>query len=152
MGVLLWSLIVVAVALALSPALRKALVSKVLFPAGYALYTRQPGFLLHRHLAMSSAASPKVPHTKIDAEAITQDGAGEAAVRVVPIPVLEDNYAYLITHAASKTAVLVDPADPAPILAVLKEQAPDYKLTAILTTHKHWVSQQSMHQRNQPTL
>src|SRR4051812_37835928 len=121
MGLVGWSLIVLGVALLVSPPLRRALVSKVLFPVGYALYVRRPGFLLHRHFSMSSASAPKAPHTLIDSSSITSAGSGGAQVRVVPIPVLEDNYSSLLLPPASKTAALVGPADPAPILKVLKE-------------------------------
>lgn len=85
---------------------------------------------------MSSPSKITVPHTKVDR--ITEDGEGERQVRVVPIPILSDNYSYLLLHPASRTAALVDPADPYPIVKVLQDQYSDYKLTTILTTHKHW--------------
>lgn len=47
--------------------------------------------------------------------------------------------AYLLLHPSTKTCALIDPAEPPPILQVLKSSAySNYKLTHILTTHKHW--------------
>jgi hypothetical protein len=136
MSFLLWLTGLSVLALAVSPALRRALFQRVLFPAGYFLYTQQiPGYTLHQARFMSSPTKVKVPHTKIDK--VTEDGEGALAIQVVPIPVLDDNYAYLVLHPASRTAALVDPADPYPILKVLQEQYPEYTLKTILTTHKH---------------
>lgn len=33
-------------------------------------------------------------------------------VKIIPIPVLSDNYSYLIVDTSSNVAVVVDPADP----------------------------------------
>ncbi|KAK3246545.1 hypothetical protein CYMTET_43923 [Cymbomonas tetramitiformis] len=57
-------------------------------------------------------------------------------MRVVLVPVLEDNYAYLLIDEASKQAAAVDPAEPQKILAAAESE--NVKLTHILTTHKHW--------------
>lgn len=80
---------------------------------------------------MSSRSGPAEPHTKVTAPVVDGD------VQVELIPLFGDNYSYLLLHAATKTAALVDPADPAPIQRALAKHA-DYKLHTILTTHKHW--------------
>ncbi|PCJ97492.1 MAG: hydroxyacylglutathione hydrolase [Zetaproteobacteria bacterium] len=51
------------------------------------------------------------------------------------IPVLKDNYSYLLRSPCGVTAIL-DPGEAAPIIAVLKEQ--NLKLDFILNTHHHW--------------
>jgi hydroxyacylglutathione hydrolase len=57
------------------------------------------------------------------------------ALEIVRIPALSDNYIWLIhDKRADKTAV-VDPGDPAPVLAELKRRS--WKLNAILNTHWH---------------
>jgi hypothetical protein len=114
MSLLLWSFALIAVAFALSPALRRWTFNHVVFPFGYFLYTSKfAGYTLHQARYMSSRESPAVPHTKVDS--IKSYGEGDAAVKVVPVPLLEDNYSYLILHEKSKTAAVVDPADPFPI-------------------------------------
>lgn len=35
-----------------------------------------------------------------------------AGVEITPIPVLNDNYAYLVVDTVNKVAVAVDPSDP----------------------------------------
>ncbi len=58
------------------------------------------------------------------------------AMKVIAIPQLSDNYAYLIVDPASGEAGIVDCAEPKPILeAVEKEGA---HLTSILPTHHHF--------------
>lgn len=56
-------------------------------------------------------------------------------INVQTIPILDDNYAYLITSSDGKTAIL-DPGIAPPIIDILDQQniKPDY----ILLTHHHW--------------
>ena len=57
-------------------------------------------------------------------------------MRVVPIPQLMDNYAYLVIDESTRDAGIVDCAEAAPVLnAVAQEKT---KLTAILPTHHHY--------------
>ena len=53
---------------------------------------------------------------------------------VIPIPLLTDNYAYLV-HAAG-TTVVIDPSTAQPIKDVLDVRG--WKLDAVLNTHHHW--------------
>jgi len=55
---------------------------------------------------------------------------------VVPVPVLSDNYAYLLVDTEGKCAAAVDPAEPKKVLAAAKELG--VKVVLSLTTHKHW--------------
>mmetsp|Transcript_23025 Transcript_23025/g.58388 ORF Transcript_23025/g.58388 Transcript_23025/m.58388 type:complete len:258 (-) Transcript_23025:172-945(-) len=57
-------------------------------------------------------------------------------MEVVLVPVLEDNYAYLLVDQASRTAFAVDPAEPKKVMAAAEERGVVVK--GILTTHKHW--------------
>ena len=51
------------------------------------------------------------------------------------VPLLTDNYAYLLHDAASGEAAVVDPSEAGPVLAMLKETG--WRLTHILNTHHH---------------
>lgn len=52
---------------------------------------------------------------------------------IIPIPAFTDNYIWLLRNGHN--AVVVDPGDAAPVLAVLARE--QLQLTAILTTHHH---------------
>ncbi len=57
-------------------------------------------------------------------------------MRIVPIPCLKDNYAYLVVCETTNTAAIVDPSEVEPVLeAVARERV---TLTAIWNTHHHW--------------
>jgi hydroxyacylglutathione hydrolase len=55
-------------------------------------------------------------------------------MRVLPVPCLSDNYAYLVT-AGGKDAVVVDPSEVEPVAAALEREG--LRLAAILCTHHH---------------
>jgi hydroxyacylglutathione hydrolase len=52
------------------------------------------------------------------------------------IPVLKDNYVYLIHEPEMKATAVVDPAEAEPVLAALDEKG--WTLTHVLNTHHHW--------------
>lgn len=54
---------------------------------------------------------------------------------IVQIPVLTDNYVYLLRDQASGRTAVVDPADAGPVLAALTQRG--WKLDFILNTHHH---------------
>eukprot|EP00930_Biecheleria_cincta_P085861 TRINITY_DN75228_c0_g1_i1.p1 TRINITY_DN75228_c0_g1~~TRINITY_DN75228_c0_g1_i1.p1 ORF type:complete len:256 (-),score=43.87 TRINITY_DN75228_c0_g1_i1:54-821(-) len=56
-------------------------------------------------------------------------------MRVVVVPVLSDNYAYLLIDDATKQAACVDPAEAHLVLAQAKAEG--VQLVAVLTTHHH---------------
>lgn len=58
------------------------------------------------------------------------------ALRVVTVPILEDNYAYIIVDETSKSAAAVDPADANAVVAAAAREG--VTLTHVLTTHCHW--------------
>mmetsp|Transcript_17748 Transcript_17748/g.28915 ORF Transcript_17748/g.28915 Transcript_17748/m.28915 type:complete len:325 (-) Transcript_17748:618-1592(-) len=55
---------------------------------------------------------------------------------VVTVPLLNDNYGYLIVCPKEKVCAVVDPVEPKKILAAAKKEGVD--ITHILTTHSHW--------------
>ncbi|CAG8554616.1 10228_t:CDS:2 [Paraglomus occultum] len=56
-------------------------------------------------------------------------------MRIIPIPIFEHNYSYLIIDDKANEAAAVDPAEPHKVLQVLARTGA--KLTSILTTHHH---------------
>ncbi|XP_077239261.1 metallo-hydrolase/oxidoreductase superfamily protein [Tasmannia lanceolata] len=60
----------------------------------------------------------------------------EIKMKVLHVPCVEDNYAYLIIDEDSREAVAVDPVEPEKILKVAEENGADLKM--VLTTHHHW--------------
>ena len=55
---------------------------------------------------------------------------------IVQIPVLTDNYIYLLHDSVSGETAVVDPALAKPVLDLLESK--DWQLTYILNTHHHW--------------
>jgi hydroxyacylglutathione hydrolase len=57
-------------------------------------------------------------------------------MKVIPVPQLMDNYAYLIVDEATGEAGIVDCAEAKPVLKAVTREA--VKLTAVLPTHHHY--------------
>ena len=57
-------------------------------------------------------------------------------MKVIPVPQLADNYAYLIIDSNSDQAGIVDCAEAGPVLAAVERE--HVNLTAILPTHHHY--------------
>lgn len=57
-------------------------------------------------------------------------------MKVIPIPQLSDNYAYLVIDERTRAAGIVDCAEAAPVLAAVEREG--VQLTAILPTHHHY--------------
>jgi hydroxyacylglutathione hydrolase len=57
-------------------------------------------------------------------------------MRVVPVPCLKDNYAYLVVCERSGEAAVVDPSEAAPVLEAVKRAG--VTLVAIWCTHHHF--------------
>jgi hydroxyacylglutathione hydrolase len=56
-------------------------------------------------------------------------------MRVVPVPCLSDNYAYVVARAGSPDAIVIDPSEAEPVARALAHEG--LELTAILATHHH---------------
>ena len=63
--------------------------------------------------------------------------AAKHFLRVVAIPLFDDNYTYILFGTKANQGVLIDPADPPKVLEHLKSLS-DLKISHILYTHKHW--------------
>ena len=104
-------------------------IGKGAFSVGYALYKTQLGkTLLHDKTCADCANQP--PHSS------------PIMVPLVPgyhvsvLPILHDNYSYLIVDEASHTCLAVDPADARAVAKAIASE--NLALSGILTTHTHW--------------
>ncbi|KAK6166056.1 hypothetical protein SNE40_022837 [Patella caerulea] len=101
------------------------------FQIGYFLYTRtRIGYWYHqKEIKDARLKLNGEDHSKTDVTEFNN-------LSILPIPMLLDNYAYLIQDKQTNHSVLVDPGDPDKVLSVLENMnvVPD----AILITHKHW--------------
>ena len=61
--------------------------------------------------------------------------AARAKMKVIPVPVRSDNYAYLLVDEESKKAVAVDPYDVPKVASSAQGLA--VEIVACLTTHHH---------------
>nr|ACO10827.1 Hydroxyacylglutathione hydrolase [Caligus rogercresseyi] len=61
---------------------------------------------------------------------------GLSGMTIEILPAFKDNYMYMIIDEKSRTAGIVDPADPDLVAKRVKEC--NLNLTSILTTHHHW--------------
>jgi hydroxyacylglutathione hydrolase len=59
----------------------------------------------------------------------------EPALEIVRVPVLDDNYAWLIYDPKTADAVAVDPGEAAPVLAAAKQRG--WHISQVWTTHWH---------------
>jgi len=57
-------------------------------------------------------------------------------MKVVQVPCLRDNYAYLIVCEKTNQAAIVDPSESDPVLEKVRQEG--VNLVAILNTHHHW--------------
>jgi hydroxyacylglutathione hydrolase len=57
-------------------------------------------------------------------------------MRVLPVPCLRDNYAYLIEGRRPGEAVVVDPSEAPPVVEALRREG--LKLAGVWATHHHW--------------
>jgi hydroxyacylglutathione hydrolase len=57
-------------------------------------------------------------------------------MKIIPLPCLNDNYAYIINDENSKTVGVVDPSEAKPVISFLKKE--NLKLNYILNTHHHF--------------
>tara|TARA_Y100001934_G_scaffold274705_1_gene367646 strand:- start:40 stop:804 length:765 start_codon:yes stop_codon:yes gene_type:complete len=57
-------------------------------------------------------------------------------MKIEPIPLLRDNYAWLISVAGSNSCAVVDPSEGGPLLRLIEERG--LELRTIIATHHHW--------------
>ncbi|KAL8573263.1 hypothetical protein ACOMHN_006674 [Nucella lapillus] len=104
-----------------------------LFRIGYFFYTRtRVGYYYHqRDIAK---AKEKLKNVGGQHSMITPFEYGD--LEIVPIPMLLDNYAYLVTDRRSNKSVVVDPGHAEPVQIYLSSR--NIMPEAVLITHKHW--------------
>ncbi|XP_030638371.1 putative hydrolase PNKD [Chanos chanos] len=103
---------------------------KSLFKIAYALYTRTKlGYMFHKRQMRKARERYPTGHSKTQSTSLN-------GIKIIPVPILSDNYSYVVIDTASNLAVVVDPADPQAVQACLEEEG--VTLEAILCTHKHW--------------
>ncbi|KAF4014126.1 hypothetical protein G4228_005694 [Cervus hanglu yarkandensis] len=103
---------------------------RLLFRIGYSLYTRTwLGYLFYRQQLRRARNRYPKGHSRAQPRLFN-------GVKVLPIPVLADNYSYLIIDTQARLAVAVDPSDPQAVQASIEKEG--VNLVAILCTHKHW--------------
>jgi hydroxyacylglutathione hydrolase len=71
----------------------------------------------------------------IEAESANPAMSGKPALEIVQLPVLNDNYVYLVHDAPSGQTAVVDPAVAAPVLAAAQQRG--WRISHILNTHHH---------------
>ncbi|UTW58396.1 hydroxyacylglutathione hydrolase [Kordiimonas sp. SCSIO 12603] len=59
-----------------------------------------------------------------------------ASLEIIQIPVMQDNYLYLIHEPNSGETAIVDPAVEEPVIEALEKRG--WQLTHIINTHHHW--------------
>ncbi|XP_078408795.1 putative hydrolase PNKD isoform X1 [Cetorhinus maximus] len=103
---------------------------KPLFRIAYTLYTRtRLGYIFHKKQLKKTRDYYPSGHSVVCPKVIN-------GVKILPVPILTDNYGYLIIDLDTNIAVAVDPSDPLIVQAYLEQEGAT--LEAILTTHKHW--------------
>jgi hydroxyacylglutathione hydrolase len=59
-----------------------------------------------------------------------------ATLDIELVPLLRDNYAYLLHDRATDATAVVDPSEARPVLAVARARG--WRITHVLSTHHHW--------------
>ncbi|KAM9235381.1 putative thioesterase PNKD [Leptosomus discolor] len=116
--------------LAAAAPLLMALAGPLLFRVGYSLYARtRLGYLFYQRQVKK--ARERYPHGHSTPQPCCFPG-----VKILPIPVLSNNYSYLVIDTGSRRAAVIDPSDPLAVQAAIEEEG--VTLEAIFCTHKHW--------------
>lgn len=107
-----------------------AKVDSCLFKFRYFLYTKtRMGYFYHRREITKSTLEHPDGHSKCH----PTDFVG---LKIIPVPMLKDNYAYIIIETRSRKTVVIDPGDAHAVQETLKKA--NVTPSAVLTTHKHW--------------
>ncbi|GLE04213.1 hypothetical protein PINS_up013124 [Pythium insidiosum] len=90
-------------------------------------------------LLSSAAASPTTAPQSSETKRKKSKALRDPSLRVRVVPMFTDNYGFVVIDEANQTMFAVDPADPAQILPVLREEetTKQRQFLGILTTHKH---------------
>mmetsp|Transcript_9226 Transcript_9226/g.17268 ORF Transcript_9226/g.17268 Transcript_9226/m.17268 type:complete len:539 (-) Transcript_9226:406-2022(-) len=111
------------------PAVLRA-IFKGLFKIGYTIYVFTPlGRVIHLNMVRSRRKAKTPPHT------MHIPTSHLSSCDVLPMPILQDNYAFIITDRSTKQVAVVDPADPDQLIHILEQKK--LSLSMVLTTHRH---------------
>jgi len=86
-------------------------------------------------MILNSAARVKIKTLRVKNTTRWIYSMARRSLRVIPVPVLSDNYAYLLCDESSNVAAAVDPAQPEEVLKVAEREG--LTITTVLTTHHH---------------
>lgn len=103
-----------------------------LFRIGYFFYTRtKVGYYYHqRDIAKAREKYPDgQTHSVVQPKQYND-------LKILPFPILLDNYSYIVTDDKTNTTIVVDPGDAEPVYNYLKQE--NIIPQAVLVTHKHW--------------
>ena len=109
------------------------------FPLLYRIYLTGVGRMMHDSALNKVRTNRYHPHVKYSQksnapEYLYEDGN----LQVIPVPLLEDNLAYIVLWKPTGKNFLVDPAD----IDAVEEVKTAYNIEGapecILCTHKHW--------------
>eukprot|EP00904_Undaria_pinnatifida_P010579 jgi/Undpi1/6651/HiC_scaffold_20.g09130.m1 len=64
------------------------------------------------------------------------DAATGVCAEVIPVPILSDNYAYLLVDPVTRKTACVDPAEPEKVMVAAIDRG--LEISVLLCTHKHW--------------
>ena len=114
----------------------------------YPLYTGNAGYnFLHKKLIekrLSPHSKPKILTITLDEKTHSHEELHNNVnelknigdIKIIPIPILHDNYSYLIKDVKRNEGILVDPSDPYAVFNFVDKE--NVNIIAILTTHRHW--------------
>ena len=109
-----------------------------LFAVGYRIYLTGVGRGMHTRSINGVRESQVHPHSFFTEEQGVKAFEFTGDIRIIPVPFLEDNLAYIVLNTKSGNYVLVDPADFDAVEEVKVAYGVQGAPEAILTTHKHW--------------
>uniref|UniRef100_A0A8C4R0Y2 PNKD metallo-beta-lactamase domain containing n=1 Tax=Eptatretus burgeri TaxID=7764 RepID=A0A8C4R0Y2_EPTBU len=103
---------------------------KPLFRLAYILYSNTKlGLCYHKRQVKNARRQFQNGHSAI--KPLIFNG-----LKIFPIPMLVDNYSYLVVATETGSGVVIDPSDPQAVQACIEREG--VYLDGILTTHKHW--------------
>lgn len=97
-----------------------------MFQIGYNIFITRFGLYIHNSFLLTKE--------KLHSEIVVNHLSKGITLHILPI--LDDNFCYLIVEEDSKIVVAVDASDGPFIIKYLEKN--NSELTHILTTHKHW--------------
>ncbi|KAL9265020.1 Hydroxyacylglutathione hydrolase cytoplasmic-like protein [Drosera capensis] len=93
--------------------------------------------LIATHRVVAAAALSRLRFTPRALSATAQHlRSQKKTMKILHVPCLQDNYAYLVIDERTREAAAVDPVEPEKVVKVAEENGAVVKM--VLTTHHHW--------------